>query len=211
VHAKEDEQKDNHPLVSILKHGISCKTTTTQLDQPHESGQQKPQNNLNKITRPRQNINPHKAFFYAPSPPISISILIIPLSLSLSLSLTHTHTHTHTHKKEKRINGAQPQNYKKKTQSLRNPQTEANKQKYISMTKPFSFFHSYPNNSLPQHNNKKEKKKKNGTYKKKKSNNNNNIPLIEDFPKQANKKKATTRRRMAPIKRRRRATTTTTT
>ncbi len=51
------------PLVSILKHGISCKTTITQLDQPHESGQQKPQNNLNKITRPKENINPHKAFF----------------------------------------------------------------------------------------------------------------------------------------------------
>jgi hypothetical protein len=128
VHAEEDGQKDNQPLVSILKHGISCKTTTTQLDQPHESGQQKPQNNLNKITRRRQNINPHKAFFSAPSPPISISTLSTPLSLSLS----HTH----------------PQNYKKKTQNLRNPQTETNKQKHISMTKPFSFFHSYPNNLL---------------------------------------------------------------
>jgi hypothetical protein len=92
VHAEEDEQKDNHPLVSILKHGISCKKTTTQLDQPHESGQQKPQNNLNKITRRRQNINPHKAFFSVPSPPIS-------LSLSLSLSHTHTHTHKITRKK----------------------------------------------------------------------------------------------------------------
>jgi hypothetical protein len=198
VHAEEDEQKDNHPLVSILKHGISCKKTTTQLDQPHESGQQKPQNNLNKITRRRQNINPHKAFFSVPSPPIS---------LSLSLSLTHTHTHTHTH----------PQNYKKKTHNLRNPQTETNKQKHISMTKPFSFFHSYPNNlpntSLPhrqqqkgekgwypqqqqrqinkekkndthkKNNKNKEKKKKNGNYKKKKKSNNNNIPLIEDSPK----------------------------
>jgi len=130
VHAKEDEQKDNHPLVSILKHGISCKTTTTQLDQPHESGQQKPQNNLNKITRPRQNINPHKAFFYAPSPPISISILIIPLSLSLSLSLSHTHTHTHTHTRRRR--GSMEHNHKitrkkpKASETPRQKQTNKN-------------------------------------------------------------------------------------
>ncbi len=203
MHAEEDEQKDNHPLVSILKHGISCKTTTTQLDQPHESGHRTTSTrsqDLDKIsilTKP----------FFTLLLPQSLSPFSSLPSLSLSLS--------HTHKKEKRINGAQPQNYKKKTQSLRNPQTEPNKQEYISMTKPFSFFHSYPNNSLPQYNNKKEKKdgthnnkkekkndthkknnkskekkKKNGTYKKKKSNNNNNKPLIEDFPKQANKKKS---------------------
>jgi len=69
-----------------------------------------------------------KPFFAAPSPPISISTLSTPLSLSLS----HTH----------------PQNYKKKTQNLRNPQKERKKQKHISMAKPFPFFHSYPNNLL---------------------------------------------------------------
>jgi hypothetical protein len=109
VHAEEDGQKDNQPLVSILKHGISCKTTTTQLDQPHESGQQKPQNNLNKITRRRQNINPHKAFFSAPSPPISISTLSTPLSLSLS--------HTPTKLQEKNPKPQKPPDRNKQTKT----------------------------------------------------------------------------------------------
>jgi hypothetical protein len=91
-----------HPLVSILKHGISCKTTITQLDQPHESGQQKPQNNLNKITRPKENINPHKAFFNAPSPPISISILITG-DFTLPSLKTKEHTTTTQHKTLKLI------------------------------------------------------------------------------------------------------------
>jgi hypothetical protein len=64
--------------------------------------------------------------------PLLLPQSLSPLSVLPSLSLSHTH----------------PQNYKKKTQNLRNPQTETNKQKHISMTKPFSFFHSYPNNLL---------------------------------------------------------------